>query len=131
MAEREHGEGSNGLPDADLTKRREALAQRLATQRARLDPPKAFSGGGGMRGAADGMKLASEFVGGVLVGAGIGYLLDLFAGTSPFGLIVFLVLGFVAGVLNVLRSIGKTSASPSASPAVGPEDAEKGENEIR
>ena len=28
------------------------------------------------------------------------------AGTSPWGLIIFLLLGFVAGVLNVLRSAG-------------------------
>jgi ATP synthase protein I len=52
------------------------------------------------------LKLSSEFVAGVLVGAGIGYLLDRFAGTAPWGMIVFLLLGFVAGVLNVLRSAG-------------------------
>jgi ATP synthase protein I len=27
--------------------------------------------------------------------------------TSPFGLIVFLLLGFVAGVVNVVRSAGR------------------------
>ncbi|WP_367249115.1 AtpZ/AtpI family protein, partial [Pseudomonas sp. SB113] len=40
------------------------------------------------------------------VGVGIGWVLDSFAGTSPWGLIVFLFLGFGAGVLNVLRSAG-------------------------
>jgi ATP synthase protein I len=29
--------------------------------------------------------------------------------TSPFGLIVFVLLGFVAGVLNVIRSAGAGS----------------------
>jgi len=31
---------------------------------------------------------------------------DRLAGTSPWGLIIFLLLGFCAGVLNVLRSAG-------------------------
>jgi ATP synthase protein I len=41
----------------------------------------------------------------------LGYLFDLFLSTSPWGLIVFLLLGFCAGVLNVLRAAGKV-ASP-------------------
>ena len=41
-----------------------------------------------------------------MVGAGIGWLLDRWLGISPWGLIVFLLLGFAAGVLNVMRSAG-------------------------
>ncbi len=52
------------------------------------------------------MKISSEFIAGVLVGALIGWFIDRVAGTSPWGLIVFLLLGFGAGVLNVLRSAG-------------------------
>lgn len=55
------------------------------------------------------LKISSEFIGGVLVGAGIGYLLDSFAGTAPWGMIVFLMLGFAAGVLNILRATGKVA----------------------
>jgi len=57
-------------------------------------------------GYATGFRLASEFVAGVLVGAGLGWLLDRALGISPWGLIVFLLLGFAAGVLNVMRSAG-------------------------
>lgn len=39
-------------------------------------------------------------------GAGIGWVADQWLGTAPLGLIVFLLLGFAAGVLNVLRSAG-------------------------
>lgn len=53
-----------------------------------------------------GLKLGAEFVSGILVGAGLGYVIDGWLGSSPFGLIVFLLLGFAAGVMNVLRSIG-------------------------
>jgi ATP synthase protein I len=45
-------------------------------------------------------------VAGVLVGGGIGWGLDRLLGISPWGLIVFLLLGFTAGVLNVMRSAG-------------------------
>ncbi|WP_247750890.1 MULTISPECIES: AtpZ/AtpI family protein [Brucella] len=55
---------------------------------------------------AQAIKLSSEFIAGILVGALIGWFLDRYAGTSPWGLIVLLLLGFGAGTLNVLRSAG-------------------------
>lgn len=57
-------------------------------------------------GYAVAMKLSSEFVAAVIVGALLGYLLDHFAGTGPWGMIVLLLLGFSAGVLNVMRAAG-------------------------
>ncbi|WP_275789257.1 AtpZ/AtpI family protein [Pararhizobium gei] len=56
------------------------------------------------------VKLSSEFVAAIIVGALLGYLLDHFAGTGPWGMIVLLLLGFCAGVLNVLRSAGMVAA---------------------
>ena len=63
------------------------------------------------KGYAAAMKLSSEFVAAVIVGALLGYLLDHFAGTGPWGMIVLLLLGFCAGVLNVMRAAGMV-ASP-------------------
>jgi ATP synthase protein I len=57
-------------------------------------------------GYARGFRLSSELVAGVVVGAGIGWLIDRSLGVSPWGLIVFVLLGFAAGVLNVMRSAG-------------------------
>src|SRR4029079_19463770 len=48
-------------------------------------------------------RLSAELGAGVLVGAVIGWLLDRWLGIAPWGLIVFLLLGFAAGVLNVMR----------------------------
>lgn len=77
-----------------------------------------------MAGFGQAMKLSSEFIAGVAVGAGIGWLIDTMAGTSPWGLIVFLLLGFAAGVLNVLRSVGMVAEPDSRAtrqPPRGPE----------
>jgi ATP synthase protein I len=57
-------------------------------------------------GYAKGFRLSSELVAGVVVGAGIGWFIDRWLAISPWGLIVFLLLGFAAGVLNVMRSAG-------------------------
>ncbi len=61
-------------------------------------------------GYAVAMKLSSEFVAAIIVGALLGYLLDHFAGTGPWGMIVFLLFGFSAGVLNVMRAAGMVAA---------------------
>jgi ATP synthase protein I len=53
-----------------------------------------------------GFQLSSELIAGVVVGALIGWGFDRLLSTSPFGMIVFLLLGFVAGVVNVVRSAG-------------------------
>src|SRR5262245_3885221 len=55
---------------------------------------------------ARGFRLSAELVAGVVVGAMIGWLIDRGLGISPWGMIVFLLLGFAAGVLNVMRSAG-------------------------
>lgn len=55
---------------------------------------------------ARGLRLSSELVVGVLVGALIGWGIDKLLSTSPWGMIVFLLLGFAAGVRNVVRAAG-------------------------
>lgn len=59
-------------------------------------------------GYGNAMKMSSEFIAAILVGAGIGYTIDYFAGTLPWAMIFFFGLGFVAGVRNVLRTAGET-----------------------
>ena len=56
-----------------------------------------------------GFRLSSELVAGVVVGAAIGWGVDRWLSTTPFGLMVFLLLGFTAGVVNVVRSAGVAS----------------------
>jgi len=67
-------------------------------------------------GYARGFRLSSELVAGVLGGAAIGWAVDRVFGISPWGLIVGLLLGFVGGVVNVVRTAGVTPGTDSGGP---------------
>ena len=110
MADGTRGEGDRTEPpdnEAALSARLKRLGERLdqasrssetsSGPRQQTNDTSAF---------ARGFRLSSELVGGVLVGAGIGWLLDRWLGTTPWGLILFLLLGFAAGILNVMRAAG-------------------------
>ena len=56
------------------------------------------------RGMAYGMRMAAELVGAVIVGGAIGWGLDRWLGSTPWLFLLFFVLGFAAGVLNVVRA---------------------------
>jgi len=58
----------------------------------------------------------SEFVAAIIVGGGLGYLLDMFLPTRPWGLIVLLLLGFAAGVLNVVRAAKELNTATAVAP---------------
>ena len=95
-----------GIRDDDLERRRRELEASLATRLPNRLEGKDDAKAGSAAGYGQAVKLSSEFIAGVVVGAGIGWIIDRMAGTSPWGLIVFLLLGFGAGVLNVMRSAG-------------------------
>lgn len=50
-----------------------------------------------------GFRITAELLSGVLVGTGIGLLLDWLFGAAPIFLVIFLLLGGAAGLLNVYR----------------------------
>lgn len=60
---------------------------------------------------ARGFRLSTELVGGVIVGGGLGWLIDRWLGTTPWFLMGLVLLGFAGGTLNVMRAAGlKTGA---------------------
>ncbi|MCC0054824.1 MAG: AtpZ/AtpI family protein [Rhodobiaceae bacterium] len=91
----------NRLGNAIAGARAEAISERQAGPR----DGKANSGIG------QAVKLSSEFIAGVVVGGVLGYTLDYFAGTAPFGLIVLVLLGFAAGVRNLVRASQRMGGS--------------------
>jgi len=111
---RENGDrGKQQTSEAALSARLQRLNEGLGQARDQAHDAAGHSsdGSGAQRattasGYAKGFRLSSELVGGVVVGAGLGWLIDRGLGIAPWGLIVFLLLGFAAGVLNVMRSAG-------------------------
>lgn len=86
----------------DFGKRLDALDERLGAARGRRPEPDENE----RRGNAIGLsfRIAADLVAGVLVGGLIGWQLDAWLGTRPVMLLIFLVLGTAAGLLNVIRT---------------------------
>jgi ATP synthase protein I len=105
-------ENKSSSDEAALSARLGSLEHRLSEVRGsrniRTDQSEAESGDRNARASAMamGFRLSSELIAGVLVGALMGWGFDRLLSTSPFGLIVFVLVGFSAGVLNVIRSAG-------------------------
>ena len=62
-----------------------------------------------VRASRIGLRIGVELFSAVIVGAGIGHLLDNFFDTKPWLLVVFLFFGGAAGILNVYRLSQKES----------------------
>lgn len=55
-------------------------------------------------------RMVIELVAGIVIGFGIGYGLDVLFGTLPLFLVLFVLLGFAAGVRVMLRSVKEVQA---------------------
>jgi ATP synthase protein I len=109
MADGSRKDGSKDRPaeEAALSARLRNLGTRLgSTQLGKTEQTSSARPVADPSAMARGFRLSTELVAGVLVGAMLGWLLDRWLGISPWGLIVFLLLGFAAGVLNVMRAAG-------------------------
>jgi ATP synthase protein I len=107
-ARKSDDEGVKTADEAALSARLKRLGQRL--EHTGVNPAAHAATEARQRGDASALaralRLSAELVGGVLFGAGLGWLIDYALGTSPWGLIVLLLLGFAGGVLSVMRSAG-------------------------
>jgi ATP synthase protein I len=101
--------------EAVLSERLQRLGERLGS----YGPGRPSENDTGQSATADssalarGIQLSAEFVSGIVVGAGLGWLIDRVAGTAPWGMIVLLLLGFAAGVRNMIRAAGEASNTPN------------------
>ena len=62
-------------------------------------------------------RMVIELVAGLGIGFGVGYGLDALLGTSPFLMIIFVFLGFAAGILTMMRSAQEVQAEREAAQA--------------
>ena len=99
---------------AALAKRASDIGAKIETAKNRHVVPKheAASQGDAM---ARGFKISAELIGGVVVGGGLGWLLDKWLGTFPALFIVFFLLGSAAGILNIVRQAQRETTPPAPS----------------
>jgi len=108
--------------EAELSTRLERLGSRLGEissgreQSAKAAKRKASDASG----LGQAFRLSAEFIAGVLAGGFLGWMLDSFAGSSPWGFIIGLILGFGSGMLNMLRASGELNRRPTSDKAPMP-----------
>ncbi|GJE12395.1 AtpZ/AtpI family protein [Methylobacterium longum] len=99
--------------DSELSARLRRLETQIERKRPQAAPdPSTRARNGGPSSLGQAMTLSTEFVAGVIAGGILGWIVDHVFGTKPWGLIVLLMLGFVAGVYNVMRVSGFSGARP-------------------
>ena len=121
-ARRDDDRTEPGADEAALSARLQRLGERLGQHQS--DRPSENDNRQGANtdasGLARGLQFTAEFAAGIVVGAAIGWLMDRWLGTRPWGMIVWLLLGFAAGVLNLMRAAGVVPSN-----TLGPRDPEK------
>ena len=103
-ADNKSGREPKGRDAESIRQRLDKLGQQLAdAKEKRAAAPQSVPEA---RGAALGkaLRLATELVAGVAVGGFIGWALDRLFGLAPFLMVVFLILGAAAGIMNVVRA---------------------------
>lgn len=95
------------------------LNDRIAKAQAKIDAqerPAHMSTGKGM---GLGFRMASDFAAAVIVGVVLGLGIDAIFKVSPWGVIVCLLLGFVAGVRNVVATAMKANQAAGTTKGEG------------
>jgi len=97
---------SNGPDDLGdrIAKAKAARADRLAPKHGQEASDSGVSAGGLA------LRYGAEFGASVAVGIGLGLLIDHFAGTKPWGLLVMMCFGLAAGIMSVARAYRQLQA---------------------
>lgn len=108
------GNGTEGTPtDSELSARLRRLETQIERKRPQAAPDLSLRPRGtGPSSLGQAMTISTEFVAGVIAGGILGWIVDHVFGTKPWGLIVLLMLGFVAGIYNVMRVSGFAGTRP-------------------
>lgn len=64
-----------------------------------------------MTGVGKSYRMASEFIAAIIVATVLGLALDALFGTRPIFMVVLMILGFAAGVLNIIRAAAEINAA--------------------
>jgi ATP synthase protein I len=113
------GRGVLSAEDREAFKSRAGeIDRRLSEAKARYAPKPDLRQRGQAMG--QGLKIAVELVVGVGFGAIVGWWLDDVLGTRPWLMIVMVLLGFGAGMLNIIRTAQRLQAQAEAAQMAAP-----------
>jgi ATP synthase protein I len=103
------GDPRDGNGGGDLSDRLRRLDEKLDALEARdrQDRSVPAAGVADRSGIAKGLRFSAEIIGGAVTGFLIGWVFDKLTGLAPLGMIVFILLGFVAAIVNILRTANR------------------------
>jgi ATP synthase protein I len=103
------------MQDDPFRERLKRLEERIeAAQKPKADTGR---GRGSVDGSALGWRMVTELLAGIALGLALGYGLDSLLGTLPLFLVVFVLLGFAAGVRTMMRSADELKRQGAAARA--------------
>ncbi|MEO1248513.1 MAG: AtpZ/AtpI family protein [Pseudomonadota bacterium] len=105
-------------PDAQNLKRLKSRLDQARAQ-AQYGPKRPAKAGARSAGMAVGFRVVVDLAAGVVVGTGIGIVLDRWLGTTPWFLLVFFMIGSAAGLMNVYRTAQELERKRKAASAEG------------
>lgn len=99
------------MSESDGNRDLDDFEARLEAAKARATPPPREIATSAL---GQGLRYAMEIVVGTIVGGVIGWLLDGWLGTRPWLAILFLLLGLVAGFMNLMRAVNREALEVSS-----------------
>ena len=105
---------------ASIKARAGEIDKRLDEARARITPDPTVDPRARGQALGQGMRIAVELVVGVAIGGFVGWWLDRYFGTAPWLMVVCLLLGFAAGMMNVIRIARRMQAQAEAMQRAAP-----------
>jgi ATP synthase protein I len=128
--ERNAGTGQISPEEREAIRNRSAdIGKKLDAVNARRADASAYRGKSKDSAYGQAFKYLAELVVGVVVGVLLGGFLDKQFGTTPWLLVLFLILGFSAGLLNLIRGAQKAQAENEASQRSAPSVADDGDDD--
>jgi len=97
----------------------DALEARLKAAEQQVEAENPMTSAPKTGGTADAMRLAMDLVISVVIGIGLGLLLDNYLGTKPWFMLIFMIFGVAAGFRNFYLFAGKLLRSNGTQVAEG------------
>lgn len=125
MSEGDENKGTlrGGLSAADrasIKARADDIGRRLEEVKSRHRPEPSANAQERGRAMGQGLRIAVDLVVGVAFGGFVGWWLDRYFGTAPWLMVLLLILGFAAGMMNVIRTAQRMQAQAEASQRAAP-----------